>query len=151
MTIKSFKKITLNISFIYFLASTFSAYAAGDGPTGAGLGSNIPANDKAGATDVFILSCPVGTLSARASINEGNNDGAPVSVQIINPHGSAVTENGINGGLSPQAILNAGPGNYIATVHKNGFGFEGYTYTIDCYDANGVRVTGNQATQVQNQ
>ena len=148
---KIYKKITLTVSFAVFLGSPYLANAAGDGPTGGGLGSNVAANDKAGATDVFLLSCPTGTKSARANINEGNNDAVPLSVQVINPHGSAATANGVNGGLSPQAILNDGPGNYLVTIHKNGSGFDGYTYTIDCYDVNGNRIAGNQATQVQNQ
>ena len=74
-----------------------------------------------------------------------------LSVQVINPHGSATTESGINGGPSDEAILRGGPGSYLVTVHKIGAGFEGYTITLDCYDAQGVRFEGNQSTLVQDQ
>jgi hypothetical protein len=150
MTNNTFKKLILTLSMIS-LSWLPAAYAAGDGPTAGGLGSNIVANDRLGATDVYLLSCPRGTRSARAKINEGNNDAAPLSVQVINPHGTIVTTNGVNGGLSPEAILNNGPGAYLVSVHKNGPGFEGYTITLDCYDVNGNRFVGNQSLLIQNQ
>ncbi|MFO1417092.1 MAG: hypothetical protein U1E83_00340 [Methylotetracoccus sp.] len=127
------------------------ALAEGDGPTGGAVGSQIPDKDRLGATDVYLLACPPGTRSARAAINEGNNPDAPLSVQMVNPHGYASTENAVAGGLSPQAILHGGPGAYLALVHKNGPGTQGYTITVDCYDAAGERIPGDQATRVQNQ
>lgn len=127
------------------------ALAEGDGPTAGAVGSQIPDKDRLGATDVYLLACPPGTRSARAGINEGNNPDAPLSVQIINPHGFASTENAVDGGASPQAILNGGPGAYLALVHKNGPGTQGYTITVDCYDGAGERIPGDQATRVQNQ
>jgi hypothetical protein len=125
--------------------------AAGDGPTGGTVGSNVVEKDRLGATDVFLLACPPGTKSAQAGVNEGGNPDATLSVQIVNPHGYASTENAVNGGVSPKAILNGGPGAYLAMVHKNGPGLEGYTITVDCYDAAGERLAGDQATRIQNQ
>lgn len=149
MNTQSLKIFTVAASIALTLGTT-SAIAAGDGPTGGTIGSNQVAIDSAGATDVWVLACPTGTRSARADINEGNNDAIQLSVQVINPHGSAVTASGVNGGLSPQAVLNGGPGAYIVTLHKNGLGIDGYTITLDCYDANGTRIPGDQATLVQN-
>jgi len=150
MNTPSFKMLTAAALMALILGAT-PAFAAGDGPTGGTIGSNQPAIDSAGATDVWVLSCPKGTKSARAGINEGNNDAIQLSVQVINPHGSAVTASGVNGGVSPQAVLNGGPGAYIVTLHKDGLGIDGYTITLDCYDANGARIPGDQATLVQNQ
>jgi hypothetical protein len=144
------KTMALTASMALTLGAT-PAFSAGDGPTGGTIGSNQVAKDSAGATDVWLLACPSGTKSARAGINEGNNDAVQLSVQVINPHGSAVTASGENGGVSPQAVLNGGPGAYIVTLHKDGMGIDGYTITLDCYDVNGVRSPGDQATLVQNQ
>ena len=151
MNTKTLKCMTAAVSLLAGIGGAFSAYAAGDGPTARGIGSNDPTKDKIGATDVYLLACPPGTSTARAKINEGNNDGVQLSVQVINPHGSAVTESGVNGGLSPEAILAGGQGSYLASVHKNGAKFEGYTLTVDCHDANGNRFAGDQATLVQDQ
>lgn len=136
---------------IVLTVSPVNVFAAGDGPTGGAIGSNQAAADSASATDVWLLACPRGTKSARASINEGNNDALQLSVQVINPHGTAASASGENGGVSPQAIVNGGPGAYLVTLHKNGLGIEGYTITADCYDINNNRIAGDQATQIQNQ
>ena len=141
----------VSLSLLTALGAPLAGYAAGDGPTGETVGSNDPAKDRAGATDVYLLACPRGTRTARAKINEGNNDAVQLSVQVLNPHGSATTESGLNGGLSAEAILRGGPGSYLVTVHKNGVGLEGYTITLDCYDAQGLRFDGDQATLVQDQ
>lgn len=146
-----FRNILANASLVIALGGSLPSYAAGDGPTAGSLGSNIPSQDRIGATDVYVLACPKGTKTARAKVNEGNNDAAQLSVQVINPHGGATTESGVNGGLSPEAVLGAGPGSYLVTVHKDAAGHEGYTITLDCYDADGNRFDGDQATQVQNQ
>lgn len=150
MNTKTLKTLSVVASIALSLGAT-SAIAVGDGPTGGTIGSNQVDKDSAGATDVWVLACPKGTKSARAGINEGNNDAIQLSVQVINPHGSAVTSSGENGGVSPQAILNGGPGAYIVTLHKDGLGIDGYTITLDCYDANGGRIPGDQSTLVQNQ
>jgi hypothetical protein len=141
----------VSLSLVVALGAPLLVYAAGDGPTGGTVGSNDPDKDKPGATDVFLLACPSGTRTARAKINEGNNEDVQLSVQVINPHGSATTESGINGGLSAEAILRGGPGSYLVTLHKNGVGLEGYTITLDCYDAQGLRFDGDQSTLVQDQ
>ncbi len=146
-----YKKLLTSAFFLILLSSNITVFAAGDGPTAGTLGSAIPANDKAGATDLFILSCPAGTQSARANLNEGNNAAVQLSVVITDNHGKAVTASAVNGGLSPQARLDGGAGAYLVSVHKDNLGLEGYTFTIDCYSFFGARLAGNQATLVQNQ
>ena len=108
----------VSLSLIVALGVPPSVYAAGDGPTGGTVGSNDPDKDRAGATDVYLLACPSGTRSARAKINEGNNEDVQLSVLVVNPHGSATTESGVNGGGSDEAILQGGPGSYLVLVHK---------------------------------
>ena len=147
----------VSVSLMLALGAPLSGYAAGDGPTGGTVGSNDPAKDREGATDVYLLACPSGTRSARAKINEGNNEDVVLSVIVLDPHGSAATESGVNGGPSAEAILQGGPGSYLVLVHKSpagpdpAAGIEGYTITLDCYDAQGVRFPGDQSTRVQNQ
>ena len=142
----------VSVSLMVALGASLPVYAAGDGPTGGTVGSNDPDKDRAGATDVYLLACPSGTRTARAKINEGNNADVQLSVLVVNPHGSAATESGVNGGTSDEAIVRGGPGSYLVLVHKNGAaGIEGYTITLDCYDAQGLRFEGDQATLVQNQ
>jgi len=141
----------VSLTVLAALGAPLAVSAAGDGPTAESLGSNDPTKDRAGATDVYLLACPRGTRTAQAHINEGNNDVVPLSVQVLNPHGSATTESGINGGLSAEAIVRGGPGSYLVTVHKNGAGLETYTITLDCYDAQGLRFEGDQSTLVQDQ
>jgi hypothetical protein len=147
----------VSLSLIVALGVPPSVYAAGDGPTGDTVGSNDPDKDKPGATDVYLLACPSGTRTARAKINEGNNEDVQLSVLVVNPHGSATTESGVNGGGSDEAILRGGPGSYLVLVHKSAAGpnpaagLEGYTITLDCYDAQGVRFEGDQSTLVQDQ
>ena len=85
MNTNTLKSLIIIAAIAMALGAT-SAMAAGDGPTGGTIGSNQADKDSAGATDVWLLSCPRGTRSARANINEGNNDEVQLSVQVINPH-----------------------------------------------------------------
>jgi hypothetical protein len=71
---------------------------------------------------------------------------------VVNPHGSAATESAIDGGVSAEATLRGGPGSYQVLVLKDGgAGIEGYTITLDCFDAQGNRFAEDQSTLVQNQ
>jgi hypothetical protein len=101
---------------------------------------------------VYLLACPDGTRTARAKVNEGNNEAVQLSVVVVNPHGSAATESAIDGGVSAEATLRGGPGSYQVLVLKDGgAGIEGYTITLDCFDAQGNRFAGDQSTLVQDQ
>jgi hypothetical protein len=101
--------------------------------------------------DVYAMTCPVGTTSVRASVNDSANAGVQISVHVINPNGLATTATAPNGGgASPLAILAGGAGNYLVTVDKDAVGGEGYAAFMDCFNA-AVAIAGNQAVLVQNQ
>jgi hypothetical protein len=108
-----------------------------------------------GATDVYGLTCPAGTRSVSAKVNDANVAGVQFSVQVLNPVGRAATASAEDsGGFSPAAVLRgraAGAGNYLVTVSKdnNTLG-EGYVVTLDCLDATGNALVIH-AVLVQNQ
>jgi hypothetical protein len=105
----------------------------------------------AGATDVYGVTCPLGTLSVRANVNDAVVAGDQISVQVINPTGRAATASAVDGGgPSAFAILTGGAGNYLVTVHKNAALAEGYAVSMDCYTAAGA-LAGTQSVLVQNQ
>jgi hypothetical protein len=109
----------------------------------------------ASATDVYGLTCPIGTANVRASVNDANNAAVQVSVHVINPHGRATTASAPNGGgFSPVVGLAGaagGAGIYLIEVDKDAAGGEGYVVSVDCFNNNGVALPGNQAVLVQNQ
>ena len=125
------------------LGSAFSAHA--DGPFGETVGVN--------GTDVWALSCPIGTVSARARVNDGILAGNVISVQVINPHGRATTRSAVDGGGgSPDAILASGAGLYLVNVSSSTvIGLEGYTITLDCRDAFAADIAGDQSELIQDQ
>jgi hypothetical protein len=138
----SFRSVIAISSFVLSFSSVGSAHAD---IFGGFLGA------AAGATDVYGMTCPLGTLSVRANVNDGAAAGNQVSVQVINPNGLATTASAVDsGGPSAFAILTGGAGNYLVIVHKNAAGGEGYAVSMDCYTAAGA-VAGNQAVLVQNQ
>ena len=105
----------------------------------------------AGATDVYGVTCPIGTTSVQANVNDGVGVGVEVSVQVINPNGRAVTASAPDsGGPSGLVALAGGAGNYLVTVHKDAAPNEGYSVFMDCY-IGAVAIAGNQSVQVQNQ
>lgn len=104
------------------------------------------------ATDVYGMTCPIGTASVRAFVNDGAAAGIQISVQLIDPVGIATSASAPDGGgFSPTVSLTGGAGNYLVTVHKNAAGAEGYNVTMDCHNAAGVARPGTQAVLVQNQ
>jgi hypothetical protein len=124
-----------------------------------GLGSALPAHAVTiggflgapeGSTDVYGLTCPDGTQSVRARVNEANAPGIQVSVTVINPLGRAASASAVNGGLSAVVIFAGEAGNYLVTVHKDAAGGEGYNVTLDCHNSNGTGL-GIVALRVQNQ
>lgn len=106
-----------------------------------------------GATDVYCMTCPIGTASARADIDDaGGADAIQVSVLVINPHGPTATQSAVDGGgFSAVAGLANGPGNYLVSVHKDVMGFQNYTVRLDCYNAGGMPLAGLQSALVQDQ
>jgi hypothetical protein len=105
----------------------------------------------AGATDVYGMTCPIGTISVRANVNDGAAAGVQVSVHMINPNGGAATASAVDGGgPSALATLAGGAGNYLVAVDKDAAINEGYVVAMDCHNAAGA-IAGNQAVLVQNQ
>jgi hypothetical protein len=103
----------------------------------------------AGSTDVYGMTCPEGTQSVRARVNEADVAGIQFSVQVIDPGGRARSASAVNGGQSATVALGGGAGNYLVTVHKDAAGGEGYNVTLDCHGVNGVAL-GVGGTRVQN-
>ncbi len=105
----------------------------------------------AGATDVYGMTCPIGTVSVKASVNDAVAVGNQISVQVINPHGRAITASAVDGGPpSTLVTLTGGAGQYLVTVHKNTLLGEGYSVSMDCYDVVGA-IAGIQSVLIQNQ
>ena len=99
----------------------------------------------AGTTDAYSVTCPIGTISAKANVNDAIAVGNQISVQVINPNGRAVTKSAVdNGPPSALATLAGGAGTYLVTVHKNTGVGEGYSVAMDCYDAVGA-IAGTQS------
>jgi hypothetical protein len=123
---------------------------SGAGPAHADIfGGTLGA--AAAATDVYGMTCPIGTTSVKANVNDAIAAGNQICVQVINPNGLATTACAVDGG-GPSALVTlvAGPGNYLVTLHKNTAVFEGYAVFMDCY-IGAVAIAGTQAVLVQNQ
>ena len=105
------------------------------------------------ATDVYSLQCPEGTFTARADVNDnGGVDGVLLSVQVINPLGRAISRTAPDNGISAQASLSGGPGNYLVTFHKSGGGaLEAYDSIVNCHNGVGAIVNPHSVIRVQNQ
>src|SRR5262245_1242194 len=75
----------------------------------------------AGTTDAYSVTCPIGTISVKANVNDAIAVGNQISVQVINPNGRAVSESAVdNGPPSTLATLAGGVAStYLVTVHKN--------------------------------
>ena len=105
----------------------------------------------ASATDVYGMTCPIGTVSVKANVNDAVAAGNQICVQVIDPNGLAATACAVDGGPpSALATLAGGAGNYLVSVHKNTAVGEGYAVFMDCYNAAGA-IAGTQSVLVQNQ
>lgn len=145
-----FRAVVATASLVVGLTGPLSAHANHvvdtDHPTGGTLGASES------ATDVYVLDCPIGSVTARARLNDGILAGVEQSVQVINPLGRAISQTAPDGGgPSDWAILGGGPGTYLVTVHKDGPGLEGHTIGLDCFDAAGNPIPRGQATLLQSQ
>lgn len=136
---------------------TLSIAALANAP--ASVADSYPANNLGAGnvnlqpTDVYGLTCPIGTATVRARVTNPNGSGADeISVQIINPNGRVRTVISLEGISPPTAILSGASGNYLITVHKTPTSFVvPYSIALDCYNGNGVAFSGNQSALIQNQ
>ncbi len=137
----SFRSVIASVSLVLGLSGVGPAHAD---IFGGFLGA------LAGTTDVYGLTCPIGTVSVKANVNDANVVGNQISVQVINPNGSAVTASAVDGGPpSALATLAGDAGQYLVTVSKNTGVSEGYSVSMDCYDVVGA-IAGTQAVLLQN-
>ncbi len=142
-----FKSLVLTALVVLGLGGIPLAHADEDHPTGGALGASSASN-----TDVYALSCPIGTVTVEAKVNDGIALGNEISLQVIDPNGRATTQTAPDDGPpSDDLVLEGGAGNYLVTVHKNTTAVEGYTVSADCFDSAGAPVPGLQLTLVQNQ
>jgi len=124
---------------------------SGSGPAHTNIFGGFLGAAVAGTTDAYSVTCPIGTISAKANVNDAIAVGNQISVQVINPNGRAVTKSAVdNGPPSALATLAGGAGTYLVTVHKNTGVGEGYSVAMDCYDAAGA-IPGTQSVLVQDQ
>jgi hypothetical protein len=104
-------------------------------------------------TDVYRLSCPIGTASIRAKItNPNGNPTDDITAQVIAPSGRVRSVIAVEGELPRTAILTGGAGTYLVSVHKDSTLIASrYSIVLDCYRANSAAVSGIQSLLVQNQ
>jgi hypothetical protein len=85
----NFRSVIATASIVLGLSSIGPAHADA-------IGGHLGA--VASATDVYAVTCPVGTVSVEASVNDAIASGTQVNVQLINPNGSAITASAVDGG-----------------------------------------------------
>lgn len=124
----------------------------------AGLADAFPGSLGAGnvsiaLTDVYGLTCPIGTASVRARVSNPNGSPADeITVEVINPNGRVRSAISLEGVAPPTAVLAGGTGNYLVTVHKSPSALAAsYSIGLDCYNASAVAFAGTQSALVQNQ
>lgn len=111
------------------------------------------------STDVYGVTCPIGTHEMRANVDDnGGVDGVRLTLQVINPHRDAITAfTAVDNGLSPTVSLaGGGAGNYLVTISKSQPALtilesEAYSAFMDCFTVSEVPIAGTQAVLVQNQ
>lgn len=105
-------------------------------------------------TDVYRLTCPAGTASARARVtNPNGNPVDEITAQVIAiSTGRVRSAISLEGVASPTAVLTGGKGTYLVSVHKDSKLFASrYSIVLDCYRVNSAAIAGNQSVLVQNQ
>ena len=108
---------------------------------------------KLAPTDVYSVTCPIGTASVRARVTNPNGSGVDeATVQVINPNGRARSAISHEGVPPPTAILLGGAGHYLVSVHKDSTAVVmSYSIVLDCYSAAPAPIPGIQSTLVQDQ
>ncbi|MEQ1559408.1 MAG: hypothetical protein ABL933_10795 [Methyloglobulus sp.] len=117
------------------------------------FGPSVFLNTAGSATDVYALSCPIGTAKVIAEV--GNKTGGiaeSISMQVIVPNGRALNANALENSNTLTRMTGAGAGNYLITVHKSfSNAVEPYDINMDCFDKNEIAFSGTQSALVQNQ
>jgi hypothetical protein len=92
------------------------------------------------ATDVWSVQCGAGTARVHADVDDnGGVDGIRLNVVVVNPQGRATGRTAPDNGVSAQAILAGGPGNYLVVITKSGGATaEAYDSSIHCRNSIGV-------------
>jgi hypothetical protein len=101
---------------------------------------------SATATDVWSVQCGAGTGRVNADVNDnGGIDGIRLNVTVVNPQGRAISRTAPENGISLDAILFGGPGNYLVIINKTAGSLfaEPYDSVIDCQTALGVNTPHN--------
>jgi hypothetical protein len=124
-------------------------------------GPSVFLNTAEFATDVYALSCPIGTTHVIAEVgNKIGGTAESISMQVIVPNGRALTANALENRNTGVTMKGAGAGNYLITVHKSFSNVvEPYDINMDCFKVvtnpdgsrKEVAFEGTQSTLVQNQ
>ena len=117
-------------------------------------GPSVFLNTAPFATDVYAITCPIGTAKVIAQVvNKTGGTAETISMQVIVPNGRALTANAFEDNASNSVTMQgAGSGNYLISVHKSPSNtVELYDINMDCFDRNGNAFSGTQSTLVQNQ
>lgn len=103
------------------------------------------------STDVYGLTCPIGTNTVQAFVNDPAADGILITVQVVDPQGSATKVTAPDGAVSvPVGLPGPNAGNYLILVTKDLNGAIIYGVDFDCF-AGGVAYPPVTSALVQNQ
>lgn len=121
-----------------------------DGPF---AGSLAAGNAIFAPTDVYRVTCPVGTASVRARVtNPNGNPTDEITVQVITPTWLVRSAISLEGVAPPIAVIAGGAGKYLVSVHKDSTLITSrYSIVLDCYNANSTAFAGSQSVLIQNQ
>lgn len=141
------------IALLLAIAGAFPVFAAQTSPLTQSLGSDR------NATDVWRLTCPLGTASARAYVSDYpvNSASARVRVKLIRTladqeEDASPSSNGEGSNASPYAIRSDGAGTYDVIFDKTASGSENYQAYAYCRNGNGGNITsGVSFTRTQNE
>lgn len=147
MKTKSFRNVLATASLLAGLAGASSVQANGPAQVVFGTLQNVFPFVPT-ATDVYRLTCPIGTTGVSANVTDLIGVAAPlVTLQIVKPQplpfGAVGTTDPIDGFQfvaggafvqlpSPTVTLNNGSGQYYLFVDKNVTGVENYRMTAHC-------------------
>jgi hypothetical protein len=147
---KAIARKSVNVAVLAVAALVNAPASLADGPFAGTLGAG---NAAFAPTDVYRLTCPGGTASARARVT--NPDGNPVdeiTVEVIAPTGLVRSAISLEGVAPPTAVRTGAAGRYLVTVHKDSTLIAArYSIVLDCHTAAGAAIAGNQTVLIQNQ
>jgi hypothetical protein len=104
-------------------------------------------------TDVWALTCGLGTVRAVASVTDSAGiDGRRINVCVTNVDGAPGQCRSTDAGFSGEAVATGGPGHYIVTINETGAASaaEAYSLFIACRNSTGG-ITPHSHFQMQNQ